>query len=216
MSTNESNCVIWSDFGGVLTYPVVPAMEVFCEKRGITREMLLKAMADVAQELGVDDPMEPIDRALVPEDVWLRRLEGLVNVTLPSKTLADEWFEDRPVNEKWRDELSSLGRQGYLVGMLSNMPPAWDAYWRDMINPNELFDFVVLSHEFGLRKPESDFFLVAEMVADSKSSRNILVDDLEKNCEGAEAVGWEAIHFIDTEKTIRELQSLIGQFKDFG
>jgi hypothetical protein len=210
MNSDGSINVIWSDFGGVLTSPVAPTMEAFCRRRGISREKLLKAMMDIARELGVDDPMEPIDRPLISENIWLRRLEKLIDVVLPSETLAEVWFKDRSINKKWCDELSSLRRQGYFIGMLSNMPPAWDAYWRKMVNPNDLFDYVILSHEFELRKPERNFFLIAEMIADSRFCRNILIDDLEKNCEGARAAGWEAVHFVSTEQAIMDLHSLIG------
>ncbi len=203
--------VIWTDFGGVLTPPVNETLDQLCVNNGIRRDELLAAMALIASRYGTNDPLEPLDTPLVGEAEWLRQISAELNGALAVDSVADQWFDGRDTNHAWVDTLRTARRHGISVGMLSNMVPTWDRHWRTMVDADELFDHVILSFEVGHRKPDPSMFALAAARAGVPPSRCLLVDDLEKNCAGAEAAGWRAIHFVDAASATDQLWSVFNQ-----
>jgi putative hydrolase of the HAD superfamily len=122
---------------------------------------------------------------------------------------AEKWFADRPPNEPWVRYLRTLRGRGCFVGMLSNMVPCFEPYWRAMVPPDGLFDDLVLSHEVGTRKPERTIFDLAAGRAGVPAGRCVLVDDLEPHCAAARAVGWHAVHFVTADAAAAELDELL-------
>lgn len=145
---------VWTDFGGVLTPPIAHTMGTFCTSQGIDPQALQQALGKVTARYGTSDIMEPIDTPLVSEEEWLAQVSevlaadhGVTGVRLT--TLADAWFDGRETNHAWVAALRTARERGAFVGMLSNMVPTWDAHWRRMVDPAELFDDVLLSFEVG-------------------------------------------------------------------
>src|SRR5205823_8786551 len=156
---------VWTDFGGVLTPPVSQTLMAFCAKTGLEPGPLMQATMKVTERYGTDDIMLPLDTPLVTEQEWLRQvgdiLEAEHGITTRVTSLADAWFGDRETNQAWLDRLRAVRDAGLFVGMLSNMPPAWDEHWRRMVDPSGLFDEVVLSFQVGHRKPAREIFDIA-------------------------------------------------------
>jgi putative hydrolase of the HAD superfamily len=204
---------VWTDFGGVLTPPIGQTLTDFCAKTNVEPQPLVAAMIKVAASYGTDDIMLPIDTPLVSEPEWVAQIAAVLaddhHVTLGVSTLADVWFGDRPANEEWVRRLRQARADGLFVGMLSNMVPAWDVHWRRMVDPAGLFDDVVLSFEVGHRKPGREIFDLAAKRAGIRPEECLFVDDLAKNCDGAVAAGWQAIHFTDTAAAVAELDRLL-------
>ncbi|GLW11240.1 haloacid dehalogenase [Microtetraspora sp. NBRC 13810] len=204
---------VWTDFGGVLTPPVAHTFAAFCTKTGLQPEPLLAAVLEVTARYGTDDIMLPLDTPLVTEDEWIRQiaevLSGITGAEVEMVSLADTWFDGRETNHLWLEELHRLRDLGLFVGMLSNMPPAWDAHWRRMVPPEGVFADVVSSAEVGHRKPDRKIFELAAARAGVLPHECVLVDDLAKNCAGAEAAGWQAVHFTDTPLAIKQLSALL-------
>ncbi|WP_159943608.1 MULTISPECIES: HAD family phosphatase [unclassified Nocardiopsis] len=205
---------VWTDFGGVLTPPIAETMQKFCARMDIDAHALLTVIGEVTESFGTSDYMEPIDTPMVTEAEWLARIGALLRerygVDRRITTLADDWFEDRETNLAWVEQLTALRARGVFVGMLSNMVPTWDGHWRRMVDPDALFDDVVMSFEVGARKPQARMFELAARRAGVPAERCVLVDDNEGNCEGARAAGWHAIHFRDTAGAAAELARLVG------
>lgn len=206
---------IWTDYGGVLTPPVAETLSRFCTRLGVSSSVLLAAMRQVARDCGAgDDIMAPLDTALLSQDAWERQVEQAIREqTGDTVDLSDypaRWFADRAVNQPWLDTLRRLREDGILVGMLSNMPPAWDAHWRKAIPPSELFDHVVLSCQAGCRKPDQEIFALAARLSDVPASECLLIDDLPQNCEGARQAGWKAIEFTDAARAADEVSALLA------
>lgn len=205
---------VWTDFGGVLTPPISETFSAFCEKTKIPAEPLLTAVLKVTASYGTDDILLPLDTPLVTEAEWLAqiaeamyadaglRIEGLTSI-------ADAWFGDRPVNEPWLDRLDQLRDQGVFVGMISNMVPTWDEYWRRMVDPAEHFDAVILSFQAGYRKPAPEIFAMAVEASGVPAGHSVFIDDLPKNVEGARDVGWQAIQFAGAAAAIEALDRII-------
>ncbi|MEU7690680.1 HAD family hydrolase [Microbispora hainanensis] len=172
-------------------------------------EPLIDAVLKVTATYGTDDIMLPIDTPLVTESEWLAQIGEVLRadhgIEPRLTSLADAWFDGREANHEWAGHLRALRGQGFFVGLLSNMVPAWDDHWRRMIDPAAHFDEVVLSFEVGCRKPGREIFELAVRRSGVPASRSIFVDDLARNCEGAEAAGWRAVRFTDTAQAITAL-----------
>ncbi|MFI6946934.1 HAD-IA family hydrolase [Streptomyces sp. NPDC050422] len=210
--TTPPRLAVWSDFGGVLTPPLAHTMKTFCASLGLDQQVLGRALATVTARYGTSDIMEPIDTPLVTEEEWLQEigdvLEAEHGVTLHLTTMADAWFDGRETNHEWLAQLRKARDRGAFVGMLSNMVPAWDPYWRRMIEPDGLWDDVILSFEVGHRKPSPGMFALAAERAGVPAERCVLVDDMAQNCAGAEAAGWHSVLFLDAESAGAQLASL--------
>jgi putative hydrolase of the HAD superfamily len=212
--TRTAHLAVWSDFGGVLTPPIAHTMGTFCKRQGIDPGVLQQALGTVTARYGTRDIMEPIDTPLVSEEAWLAEISevldkehGVSGVRL--STLADAWFDGRETNHAWVAQLRTARARGAFVGMLSNMVPTWDAHWRRMVDVPALFDDVALSFEVGARKPAPRMFALAAERAGLPAERCVLVDDLDHNCAGAEAAGWQAVHFTGTEAAAGRLTALL-------
>ncbi|MEU9305872.1 HAD family phosphatase [Streptomyces sp. NPDC048269] len=201
---------VWTDFGGVLTPPISQDLETFCLRTGIPAGAMRAAMTAVAEPFG-GDLMAPLDTPLISEDEWAARMNAELSqrgVDTDLTGFGKRWFEGREANEPWRAHLGDLRAAGVYVGMLSNMPPAWDPLWRQMIcpdGPETLFDGLALSFEIGARKPDRRIFDVAAELAGVAPEQCLLVDDIERNCAGAEAAGWQSIHFTSAEAAAEQL-----------
>lgn len=203
---------IWTDFGGVLTPPVGESVARFCGAAGLEPDVFQAAMRAVAERNGVRDAMAPLDTPLITQQTWERQMaEAVTAITGEPADLSDfpeRWFADRAVNDSWVGWLRGRHRDGGFVGLLSNMPPAWDPYWRRMAPPDGLFTDVVLSFQVGCRKPEPAIFALAARRAGRDPGDCVLVDDLPANCDGARAAGWRAVRFTDTASAAAELDAL--------
>lgn len=192
---------VWTDFGGVLTPPIPRDLETFCRRTGIPADAFRAAMAAVAEPYG-GDLMAPLDTPLLSEEEWAARMNGRLRelgVAADLTGFGERWFEGRETNHAWLDHLRALRDQGLFVGLLSNMPPAWDRHWRRMVPPQGLFDGLALSFQVGVRKPQRGIFEAAAGMAGAAPEECLLVDDIEANCIGAEAAGWQAVLFTDTD-----------------
>ncbi|MFJ4768814.1 HAD family hydrolase [Streptomyces uncialis] len=212
---NTRRIAVWTDFGGVLTPPIQHTMGTFCAAQGLDPQVLLQALGKVTARYGTTDVMEPIDTPLITEEEWLAQISevlaadhGVTGKRLTS--LADAWFDGRETNHEWVAVLRKARDRGAFVGMLSNMVPTWDAHWRRMVDPAELFDDVVLSFEVGHRKPSPGMFALAAERAGVPAGSCVLIDDLAHNIAGAEAAGWQAVHFTDTTTAAERLDALLG------
>lgn len=204
---------VWTDFGGVLTPPVTETMTAYCTRMALDPTAVGAAIWKVTQTFGTTDVMEPLDTPLVSERDWLRLVTDAMfeaeGTRVELTSLGEVWFQEREPNHEWIAALRRLRERGVFVGMLSNMPPAWDEHWRRMVPPEGLFDEVLLSFEMGHRKPAREVFEIAAAEARVPARQCLFVDDLAKNCEGARAAGWQAIHFTDTATAIAELGRLV-------
>ncbi|GAB2761817.1 HAD-IA family hydrolase [Streptomyces bullii] len=204
---------VWSDFGGVLTPPIDRDLEDFCAREGLPAAAFRRAMAEVARPFG-GDVMAPLDTPLISEEEWARRMATELardtGVEADLSGFGERWFRGRRTNDAWLRFLRELRDGGLFVGMLSNMPPAWDRQWRRMIEPDGLFDALVLSFEAGSRKPERRIFEIAAEAAGVPAESCVLIDDSAANCAGAEAAGWRAVHFTDAEQASARLRPLLA------
>lgn len=76
---------------------------------------------------------------------------------------------------------------------------------------DELFDIVIASGDVGYTKPEPEIYqLVAEKLG-VQPHECIMIDDIAEFCDGARAVGMQAIQFQTTEQALSELAASIDR-----
>ncbi|NYI04900.1 HAD family hydrolase [Allostreptomyces psammosilenae] len=216
MALNADGTVraVWTDFGGVLTSSNDETTVAFCQRVGLRPDQWLDAVTKVTRTYGTTDPMEPLDTPMVSELDWARQVEQVLardhGVEIDLGDPGEYWFTDRPVNTEWLQALRALRAEGVFVGLLSNMVPTWDRHWRRMVPPEGLFEGLVLSYEVGCRKPSKEIFEVAAGVAQVPPEQCLLVDDLARNCAGAEGAGWRAVEFTTAAEAIPQVAALTG------
>lgn len=119
----------------------------------------------------------------------------------------------------WRgDELNStllafIGEQRARVkmGLLSNAWRSLREYLEAKWEIANLFDAIIISAEHGITKPDPEIYRLAVRSLGVEAQQAVFVDDLEVNVEGARSEELLAIHFQDTDQTLSELRSLLGE-----
>jgi epoxide hydrolase-like predicted phosphatase len=204
---------IVSDFGGVLTTPLLESFAAFQDQTGIQTEDLGKAMAAIAEREG-DNPLYRLERGEITEVAFLELLseglEPLLGHRPELHRFREIYFEALNPNEQMIALMRELKASGLRMAMLTNNVREWEPLWRSMLPVDEIFEFVVDSGFVGVRKPEGRIY---EMVVERLSLPAevcLFVDDVEVNCSGAERAGMSAVHFRDNEQAIAEIRSAIA------
>ncbi|MDL2341528.1 MAG: HAD family phosphatase [Patescibacteria group bacterium] len=84
-------------------------------------------------------------------------------------------------------------KTNYKIGLLSNIASNWITEKFLTEAEQQLFDSMIFSHTVKLTKPDAAIFeLMAERLG-VEPANCLMVDDLEINCEGAKAVGMQAV-----------------------
>jgi len=202
---------LWTDFGGVLTPPVEVTFRDFSDRAGVPLHALKEAMRLVGEDHGTD-AMGVLDIPLLTESAWIEALEleleqgfGLV---CDLSNFGDRWFAGRRANADWLEHLAAFRSRGLFVGMLSNLPPSWERHRRHLVDDTH-FDDLVCSYAVGVRKPDPEIFQLAAQRAGRAPQDCILVDDMEKNCAGAIAAGWRAVHFLNADQAALGIERLL-------
>jgi putative hydrolase of the HAD superfamily len=205
--------VVISDFGGVLTTPLVESFMAFQDQTGITTETLGKAMAAAAESNG-DNPLFEMERGEITEVAFLEKLTDALEPLLGHRPemhrFKEIYFEALEPNPPMIDLMRELKRDGYRMAMLTNNVREWEPLWRPMLPVDEIFETVVDSGFVGTRKPESKIYALTLERVEAPAEACLFVDDVEVNCEGARRAGLEAVHFRDNEQAIGEIRALLG------
>jgi putative hydrolase of the HAD superfamily len=106
--------------------------------------------------------------------------------------------------------MRELRGRGYRMAICTNNIREWEPRWRAMLPVDEIFDVVVDSAFVGSRKPEPRIYRITLERLDGTPERTLFIDDVELNCEGARALGIEAIRFRSTEQAIEEIEAALA------
>ena len=204
---------IVSDFGGVLTTPLLAAFAAFQDDSGISPENLGKAMR-VGLEEGEEIPLFRLERGEISEDEFVERLEDGLESILGHRPHLHHfrqkfWGALHP-NEPMIELMRELRASGLKMAMLTNNVREWEPLWRTMLPVDEIFETVVDSAFVGCRKPEPRIYELTLERIGMPAEACLFVDDLHPNIEGAEAAGMKAVHFRDNEQAIAEIRAALG------
>lgn len=143
------------------------------------------------------------DRGALHYDEYLQAVAKLLEASTAEVRYITESLHIR--NRELFDYIAGIDRGHYRTAMLSNIG---DTTMEQLFRPDELealFDAVVLSYREHMTKPDPRIFaLTAERIG-VLPEQCIMIDDAPVNCQGAIAVGMQAIEFTTTGACIDEL-----------
>jgi putative hydrolase of the HAD superfamily len=201
-----------SDFGGVLTNPLIEAFTAYQEHSGIHVEDLGKALQAAAERDG-DHPLFALERGEISEAEFRRRLERELGDGIRLTGFREIYFEHLQPNRRMIDYMAALRGRGLRMALLTNNVREWEPLWRAKLPElDDVFELVVDSAFVGMRKPEREIYeLTLERLGGGLGGPDcVFVDDLEPNCETARALGMTAVLYRDAEQAIAELDAILA------
>jgi putative hydrolase of the HAD superfamily len=204
---------IVSDFGGVLTTPLLNSFAALQDDIGISAESLGLAMWEGVRE-GEDIPLFQLERGEISEDAFLERLSDGLETILGHRPQLHRFrhmfFDALDPNEEMIALMRELKASGLTMAMLTNNVREWEPLWRSMLPVDEIFETIVDSAFVGCRKPEARIYELTLERIGMPAEACLFIDDLNPNIEGAEAVGMQAVHFRDNAQAIEAIRAAIG------
>jgi putative hydrolase of the HAD superfamily len=198
-----------SDFGGVLTTPIIESFLAFQRESGIGLEDLGKAMATITEEDG-EHPLFELEKGKLSEDEFNRRLGEALG--RPVGGMRETYFANLHPNEPMIECMRSLRARGMRMALLTNNVREWEPHWRAKLpDVDEIFEVIVDSGFVGMRKPDPEIYeLTLERLGDGiRAEECVFVDDIEVNCVAARDLGMHAVHYRDAEQAIAELRAAV-------
>jgi putative hydrolase of the HAD superfamily len=207
--------VVISDFGGVLTTPLLGSFMAFQDETGITFEALGNAMQKAAERNGAY-PLFELEKGNLTEAEFLELLQDHLEPELGHRPqlhrFREIYFEALDPNEPMIELMRSLKDRGFRMALLTNNVREWEPLWRSMLPVDEIFEVIVDSAFVGTRKPESEIFeLTLERLGEVSPSECIFIDDTDVHCEAARKLGIRAVQFESNEQAIGEIEAALSE-----
>jgi putative hydrolase of the HAD superfamily len=201
-----------SDFGGVVTLPLMDAFKRAHAEIGIPVEALAKAMALVASR-APEPPLWTLERGQMSEPDFIAVIAGGLSEVLDRPVDLDGYgarlMESLEPNEPLLDHYRALRARGVRLAILTNNVREWHDAWRKKIPVvDELFELIVDSAFEGTRKPEPRIYELTLSRLGLTADDCAFVDDVEVNVTAACELGMHGIHFRETAQVIAELDAL--------
>ena len=204
---------IISDFGGVLTSPLLDSFVAFQDSSGISLEELGKAMAAVALNTGVN-PLFELETGRMTEGEFLDLIATQLTEQLGREVkltgFGERYFAHLHPNDDLIEYMRELRGRGYKLAICTNNVREWEHRWRAMLPVDEIFDVVVDSAFVGTRKPEPRIYELTLERLDVNAGAALMIDDIQLNCDAAQELGIRAVWFRSNEQAIAEIESALA------
>jgi putative hydrolase of the HAD superfamily len=205
---------IISDFGGVLTSPLLDSFAAFQDSSGISPAALGQAMAALAERHG-GHPLAELETGRMTEQAFLKALAEELSAQLDREIelhgFGEQYFEHLHPNDRVIEFMRELRERGYRMAICTNNVREWGKLWRAKLPVDEIFDVVVDSAFVGTRKPEPQIYQITLERLGVPADAALLVDDIELNCNAARELGMRAVVFHSTEQAIEEIEAALAQ-----
>jgi putative hydrolase of the HAD superfamily len=203
-----------SDFGGVLTTPLVQSFAAVQDETGIPMELLGDAMARIGEKDG-KHPLFELEKGNLSEVDFLRKLGDALEPELGHRPelhrFREIYFDALHPNEPMIELMRELKAGGRRMAMLTNNVREWEPLWRSKLPVDEIFELVVDSGFVGMRKPDREIYeLTLERLGSIPAEQCLFIDDTEINCESAGKLGMSAAHYRRNEQAIPEIRDAAG------
>ena len=209
---NDLRAIV-SDFGGVLTTPLLSSFVAVQDEIGIEAEHLGGAMRAATERRG-ENPLYELERGELAESDFLElladALEPLAGHRPHLHRFREVYFEALHPNHEVIELMRELKAGGLKMALLTNNVREWEPLWRSMLPVDEIFEEIVDSAFVGCRKPEARIYELTLERIGVPAEACLFVDDLQPNCKGAEAAGMRAVHFRDNAQAIAEIRAALG------
>ena len=202
-----------SDFGGVLTTPLVQSFAAVQDETGIPFEELAKAMAEIEREDG-RHPLYELETGKLSEADFLGKLGVALEPVLGHRPelhrFREIYFDALHPNEPMVELMREAKVRGFRMGLLTNNVREWEPLWRSMLPVDEIFEVVVDSGFVGCRKPDRAIYdLTLERMDNPPAERCLFIDDTDVNCDAARELGMSAVHYRHNEQAIPEIREAL-------
>ena len=202
-----------SDFGGVLTSPLIEAFLAYEGESGVKFEELGKAMQRVAEKSGGEYPLFRLERGEISEREFLGSIEAELDGYVRLDSLRETYFANLRPNRPMIDYMRELRGRELRMAILTNNVREWEPHWRAKLPElDEIFEIVVDSAFVGMRKPDPRIYeLTVERLGDGLTAGECaFVDDNEVNVAAAAELGMSGVHFTGNEQARAELEALLA------
>ncbi|TMK65557.1 MAG: HAD family phosphatase [Actinobacteria bacterium] len=202
-----------SDFGGVLTSPLIESFLAYQEESGVRFEDLGRAMMRIAERSG-EHPLFELEKGRITEADFLSSIESELKGPVKLGSLRDTYFAHLRPNGPMIGYMRELRDRGLRMALLTNNVREWEPHWRSKLpDIDAIFEVVVDSAFVGMRKPERGIYeLTLEQLGDGVHAEEcVFVDDTDVNCDAAAELGMHAVRFRDSDQAIAELEELLSR-----
>jgi putative hydrolase of the HAD superfamily len=222
---------IITDWGGVLTTPILTTVRSWIEADGIdwvSYRDTMRSWVAQAYDSGAEDepgnkpenkpenknrpnPIHALERGECSgaefEQILAARLLRVDGAAVAAQGLLRRMFAASLPVPAMYDTIRTLRAAGFSTALLSN---SWGCDEYPRADFPGLFDTVVLSGEVGMRKPEKEIFLHAAETLGLAPAECVFIDDMEANVAAAQACGMTGVLHTETAGTAKALQDLLG------
>ena len=200
-----------SDFGGVVTQPLIEGFKRAHAEIGVPIEALGEAMQLTAAR-NPEPPLWTLERGQLSEPDFLKGLQDALTeitgrpVSLDGygARLMGELEPNEPLLARYRE----LRARGIRLAILTNNVREWHDIWRTAFDIDALFELVVDSAFEGTRKPEPRIYEITLERLGLEARDCAFIDDVDVNVTAANELGLHGIHFRTTDQVIAELDAL--------
>jgi putative hydrolase of the HAD superfamily len=214
MSDGAKITTVISDFGGVLTTPLVESFAAVQDETGIPFEQLGKAMATI-QERDGKHPLFELEKGKLSEADFLAKLGDALEPVLGHRPelhrFREIYFDALHPNQPMIDLMREAKAGGFRMSMLTNNVREWEPLWRSILPVDEIFEVVVDSGFVGCRKPDRAIYdLTLERIGNPLPDQCLFIDDTDVNCDAARSLGMTVIHYLHNDQAIPEIRAALG------
>jgi putative hydrolase of the HAD superfamily len=190
------------DWGGVLTSNLFASFHAYCLSAGIPPEKLMNRFRT---DLAARELLIALETGDLEEDAF--ELQFAAQLEVEPEGLIDGLFAGVHPDTAMVDAVRRARAGGVRTALVSN---SWGVHRYPHEMFDELFDGVVISAEEGIRKPARRMYELGVERAGVQAADCVYVDDLPFNLTPAQEMGMATIHHTSAEKTIPELEALLG------
>jgi epoxide hydrolase-like predicted phosphatase len=204
---------IITDFGGVLTSPLLESFTAIQNSSGVPLGALGDAMAAITRENGVN-PLFELETGRMTEAEFLGRLDRELTAMLGREVrlhdFGERYFEHLHPNERLIDYMRDLRGRGYKLAICTNNVREWESLWRAKLPVDEIFEVVIDSAFVGVRKPEREIYELTLGRLGVPAGTALFIDDIEINCDAARELGMRSVWFRSNEQAIGEIEQALA------
>jgi putative hydrolase of the HAD superfamily len=203
---------IISDFGGVLTNPLLDSFLAFEREAGVSPQAFGQAMMVIAERDGAN-PLYELETGRMAAATFLeslgRELSRQLEREVDLSGFGEHYFAHLHPNQPMIDYLCELRDRGYRMALCTNNVREWHPLWRAKLPVDEIFGVVVDSGFVGTRKPEPRIYELTLERLGVPARASLLIDDIEVNCTAARELGLHAVWFRSTEQAQAEVEAAL-------
>jgi putative hydrolase of the HAD superfamily len=204
-----------TDWGGVLTTPILAMVQAWIQAEGIDWDGYLAVMRTWVSEAydhgSNENPIHQLERGECSgaefERILAARLLRVDGGAVRPEGLLRRMFAASETIPAMYGTIRALRAAGYSTALLSN---SWGCHEYPRADFPALFDSVVISGEVGMRKPEEAIFLHAAQALGLEPRECVFIDDIEANVAAAAACGMTGLLHAEAAATAAALQDLLG------